>query len=316
MADADERTLAETTKPPNNVTNLVAATRRTVMQSSELEGGAIAEAGAIRASDVTPGAFIVKDFDMDALESSVRKAVVEDASAAAADSFWVRACIRARKGDVTRAAALLQALVAWRTKLDMEAGRPKALELLRQGILWSSGQRDRTGRYILHVRIRYADPRTYAAIDMVRAAATTMEWVLRRYPDSQKYGIVVLGDAAQLGLHNVDPRVPRELSYSFSRTLPVRIGGFFIMNMPWFLRPFFALISALLSRKLKNRMRQLGRPEELAPFFEQASVPVDASMGGTLPWDLDIQEKWVDTVVQDSKNWPPVTQYKAANGNT
>lgn len=281
------------------------------MSPSALSGGETTEAGAVTASETRAGAWAGDDAEMNALEAAVRAAVAKqgDAAAAAADPFWVRASIRARKGDASRASALLRSLVSWRAQLGLESAdaREKVSALLRRGILWSSGQRERSGRYLVHVRIRYADPRSFSALDVVRTLATVIEWTLRTYPEAQTHGIIVFGDTAGIGLNNIDPRVPREIAHAFSSTLPVRIGGFCVMNIPWFIRPFFTIITSLLSRKLKSRVRQFSRPEELASQFEPASVPVDANMGGTLPWDLELQGKWVDRVMEDSSNWPPVT---------
>lgn len=246
-------------------------------------------------------------------ETRALAAAAGDARAASADAFWVLACLRARKGSAERAAARLRALVAWRGALRMEDAsvRTKTRAFLERGVMICTGARDRSGRHIINGRLRRTDPANFSALDVVRGIALVIEWCLRTYPDSQNCGLVFCSDFGGAGLGNLDPRVPGEMSHAFGQTLPVRVAGMFAMNLPWFIRPVFAIVAAVMSRKIKGRVRGISRSEELAQHFEPASVLRDAGMGGTLEWSDEMNQEWVERVMEESASWPSVSTISA-----
>lgn len=263
----------ETAAASKNVANLLASARRTVSGASELTGAdGPAEGTHVTASEASGRPWVESEAKIRELCARVREIFASEAETEAestpekegaddtvsipdaaaisqASEFWVRACVCARKGDATRAAAVLRSLVSWKTRLGVpdESQKEKLAALLHRGLIWSSGARDRFGRYILHIRLRNADPSTFTPVDVVRAVSTTIEWTIRHYPAAQSHGVLILGDAGSVGFRNIDPRVPRELAHSFSSTLPVRVGGFCVMNLPWFIRPVFGTYTASIS---------------------------------------------------------------------
>jgi len=268
--DSDNAGINETVEASKNVANLLANARRTVSGASELTGtDAPSAATRVTASEASGRPWIESEAKIKELCERVRALVASEPDipeAAAAESvseeggattsvpvpdavaisqasdFWVRACLHARKGDVKRSAALLRSLVHWKIcglGVPDHSQKEKLHALLQRGLIWSSGMRDKSGRYILHVRLRNTDPSTFSPVDVVRTVATTIEWTFRNYPAAQTHGILMLGDAGGAGFRNIDPRVPRELAHSFSSTLPVRVGGMCVMNLPWFIRPVF-----------------------------------------------------------------------------
>ncbi len=268
----------------------------------------------VPAAELVTSTWDADDATLATLARQVRETVLEeedDTLASTAHDFWVRSCVYARKGDITRASKLLRGLVQWKTKIGGDKLQ-RVPDLLHRGAVWSSGARDRHGRHILHVRIRDADPGLFTPEDVVRALALAAEWTLRTYPAARTHGVVVLVDAAGTGLTGVDTRLPGAMMHAFSRTMPLRVAAFCVLNPPWFLRPVLALATALMGAKLRSRVRVFGRPEELAPYFDVDVVPVDAEMGGTLYWDLDVQEKWACEVLEAAKTWPPVVELEDA----
>lgn len=304
----------ETAATAGSVTGLLSTAQQALSSESELTGVADG-ANQVKASETTGAPWVVDDETLASLVSQVRHELKngEEADettseiADNADEFWVQCCVKARKGNVQRASALLLALVAWKSKLGTgDSVREKTHALLRRGLIWSSGARDKNGRCVMHVRLRYADPSTFAPADVVRTVALAVEWTLRTYPCAGSHGIVILGDAGGIGLRNIDARVPRELMTAFSRTMPVRMGAFVAINLPWFIRPVFAIISKILGSKLKARIMIVGNVERLSDNFSLDAVPVDANAGGTLHWDIETQENWADAVMKQADQWPPV----------
>ena len=256
------------------------------------------------------------DTELSTLAKELRDNVLNqgDTLASTAHEFWVHACLYARKGDISRSSKLLRSLVQSKIKLTPDEHQ-RVPELLHRGAVWSSGARDRLGRHVLHIRIRHADPAEFTPDDLVRALALASEWTIRTYHAARTHGVVVLADAAGTGFGGIDTRLPGTLMHAFSRTMPLRVAAFCVLNPPWFFRAILAVGTALMGAKLRARVKVFGRPEELAKHFDVDSVPIDSEMGGELEWDLDVQHRWAEEVIEAAKSWPPIVDVPEKDEN-
>jgi CRAL/TRIO domain len=176
-----------------------------------------------------------------ALEKPIASAPNSSAPAPDIDSidpFHIESALLARKGDVPRALALARNYAAWRIRVNVDSANPvaclKMREQLKTGILISPGTRDKLGRAVLYLRMRFAEPDKFSAYDTVRLAAFVMEWTVRKYPCARTHGVVFFQDGREIRLRNMDMRVPGELRAAFEKTLPIRIGSISMLNPPMF----------------------------------------------------------------------------------
>lgn len=110
------------------------------------------------------------------------------------DAFYLRAALLARKGDVSRAAALVRNFSAWRQRLGdaNPVSSPAILELLQRGLIVSPGTRDRKGRAIVCLSMNKLDSDRFSPLDVVRTVAFVYDWTMRRYPWAMTHGFCVM----------------------------------------------------------------------------------------------------------------------------
>lgn len=231
-----------------------------------------------------------------------------------ASDFWLLACLRARKGDVTRALALASSYLDWREKVDYEAHLPTKSPIVRQilsaGIFVPADNVSRDGRPVLTVRYRCFDPRRFSALDTARAFGFVVEWMLRTYPKVQTHGMVVVEDTAGFSLKNFDIRLVSFLEKAFSSILPIRISAMHIINPNFIIRAMFTLFSSFFSDKLKARIRLFGKGDEekFAQFFQPNQNLSFLNMGGTKEWTPAQQESVTSRMVRESQGWAQATR--------
>lgn len=232
-----------------------------------------------------------------------------------ADEFWLLACIRARKGDVTRALALAKNCLKWRESVNADGIKLNNCEQMKKqletGMVFVSGNKNRLGQVILDIRLGKQDPARFSALDTTRMISFVLEWVLRTYPEAQTHGIVVVNNMKGVSLGNLDLRMPGVLQKAFSRNMPVRVSSVNICNPPWFIRMVLSLAAKVFSKKLKARVRVYGKGDavKMEEMFEKDSIMIDLDMGGTAVWTDDMREKWINKMMTDCQQWPPSTTH-------
>lgn len=276
---------------------------------------------AVSAADIsTP--FVVPAAEEDALVRALRAAARAAGSppVETADDFWLRACVRARKGDVARALPLADNYLQWRASVRAGAVNAATSETmrsqLRSGFVFAPGNVDREGRPVLNLRMRKQDPGRFSAADTTRMISFVLEWMLRTFPAAQTHGIVIVNDLSCVSYGNLDVRMPGVLQKAFSRTVPVRLASINMVNPPGFFRALFALISPILSAKFKARVRMFprGNADAFQELFERTEIMTDLGMGGTAEWTEEMHKRWVESLVEDCQTWGPAVTLGVTSG--
>lgn len=268
---------------------------------------------AIREGDNSSVPFVLPSEEEDALIQRLRQAAQRagDEDVANADEFWLRACLRVRKGDEERARALAGNYLQWRRDVRYEESMrggltPILQEILTSGLFCVAGNKSRGDRPVLTVRYRFFNPRKFSALDVAHALGVVVEFLLREYPTSQSHGIVVVDDTAHFTFANFDLRVIRFLEKAFSQVLPVRIAAIYVVNPGWVVKTVFNLVSGFMSRKIKARITicSSGDVAKFAQYFEPHNIQTFLNLGGTLEWSDVDQKQFADRIAQICTQWP------------
>lgn len=274
----------------------------------------------ITASDNTSVPFILPREEEDALVAQLRahpstskpsknasKNFSVSEAIKTADDFYLRACLRARKGDVERAHALLSNYVKWRhdTKFEEQISAFTMGKLLRTGIFVVAGNKSKEGRPILMIRYKYFNPKVFAPIDVALALGAVVEYILREYPESQSNGVVVLDDMAGFSVGNFDFRVFKFLEKAMTQVFPMRLAAIHIANPGWIMKTIFGLVSGFMSRKIQARigMVESGNVKKMYQFFDKPDIPTFLNLGGSLQWGDTQLKDYVDNLEKISKTW-------------
>ncbi|KAI0562699.1 CRAL-TRIO lipid binding protein [Gracilaria domingensis] len=250
------------------------------------------------------------------LVQSLRQAAAQSGnqSVANADHFWLLAALRARKGDVKRAEQLMLNFLAWKRRLAASTDRAERLRAaqkqLQSRVVFVSGHTDRDQRPVINVRLPRHDPSTFSALDTVRTLALVMEWTMRTYPAAQTHGVIIVHNFANLKFHNLDLRLPGELQNTFSQTFPVRVAAILICHPPFFLKGIIGLVTAIMGKKIKARIRAIDERDKhiLQEYLESDQIMDDVNMGGTAAWNSAQHSEWVERIGREALTWPDPTE--------
>jgi hypothetical protein len=226
-----------------------------------------------------------------------------DADFERAGPFWQLACLRARKHNVARAHELVGNYMRWRDEYGIDEttihNDAELRALIERGVVIAHDNCDKAGRYVLTVRMSRTDPGRWSPRYAIMATHAAIESLLLRHPEAQSRGIAFVNDMSDIRMGNVDTRVPREMFAAFNSKLPVRFGGIYIVNPPFFMRMIFPMVRMFMKRKMQDRMQMLsnGYPQ-LTSFFDEDQIPDD--MGGTLDTAND---DFLPTVERIQKNY-------------
>jgi len=247
----------------------------------------------------TPPAVEAGSAEEEALLEKMEDLVKEsgDAEAMAADKGTKLMCLRGRKYEPARGAEVLYAMLA--LKKEAAIGTPAddvLTEDIKSNKIMNIGSRDRDGRAVLWIRLRFHNPKRSAAPNMVRFVTTVMLSALRD-AETQRKGITVVQDMSGLKLSNLDPATAKALFGKIFPALPIRVGRIVIFNPPWILgHVILPFVFNFLSKKLRNRIKVINgfKPEALAEFVDQSSLP--AELSGTFALD---EAKWAEALLAD-----------------
>lgn len=168
--------------------------------------------------------------------------------------------------------------------------------LVERGVVMAHNNHDHAGRFVLTVRMSRTDPGRWSPRYAIMATHAAIESLLLRHPEAQVQGIAFVNDMSDIRMGNVDTRVPREMFAAFNSKLPVRFGGLYVVNPPFFMRMIFPMVKMFMKRKMQDRMQMLsGGYPQLLEFFDEEQVPTD--MGGT----RDHSSKAYVSVVEESQ---------------
>lgn len=197
-------------------------------------------------------------------------------------------CLRGRKYDVDRAAAIVPRVAALLEKFKVTEETQEDLSTnLRSGKLTMPGTADEKGRAIIWVRLRFHDPKAQSAEAfgrmMVRIFTTALE-----NPETARNGVCVVQDMSHVGIKNFDPKAFKMLAQEVFANLPIRIGKVCIYNPPFIIgRVILPIVFSIMPKKLKARLTIVnGEDQEaLHKLVPPASLPEE--LGGTLKFDIE-----------------------------
>lgn len=255
---------------------------------------------------------------LDQVTSLAKQSTNPDVSTA--DSFFLLACLRVRKGDPERALALLANYLQWRRRVNYyryvrecaDPATPSIVkEILDSKLLIVAGNTSRDGRPVVTFRYKYLDPRKFSAEHTARALAIVFEYLLRKCPTAQTHGIVVVDDAAGCSLANLDIGLLRFIARAFSKMLPVRIAAVYIVNPSWIVNIVFHILAPFMSNKLKTRLTLCPSrdPDFFTQFFEPSQIPTFLNLNGSLEWSDAEHAQFVQDVVHHCAAWPPASSH-------
>ena len=185
---------------------------------------------------------------------------------------------------------------------------PELRALIERGVVTAHDNCDQAGRYVLTVRMSRTDPGRWSPRYAIMATHAAIESLLLRHPEAQARGIAFVNDMSDIRMGNVDTRVPREMFAAFNSKLPVRFGGIYIVNPPFFMRMIFPMVRMFMKRKMQDRMQMLsGGYPQLKSFFDEDQIPDD--MGGALETAKD---NFVSSVENIQRNYGQIRDVKGA----
>lgn len=320
----DLKAMEGTSKGSRNPLSVARDTLRQ-MRRDDAATSASASQSAITAADNTSVPFTLPAAEEDALIERVRNLSTQSSpslfggkakkagspSVANAEDFWIRACLRARKGDVQRAHALLENYLRWRrdVRYDETSTSDKVRAILATGLLNVVGNVTREGRPILTVRYRFFNPREFAAIDVARAVGVVVEYLLRTYPAAQSHGVVVMDDMVGFSFGNFDFRVVRFLEKAFTQVMPMRLAAIHVVNPGWLVRTIFSLVAGLMSKKIQARVHicEANNADKLGKWLAKDEVPEFLNLGGSREWSGQMLAQYVDRMMDMRKSAGPAT---------
>eukprot|EP01023_Acetabularia_acetabulum_P017862 TRINITY_DN18990_c0_g1_i2.p3 TRINITY_DN18990_c0_g1~~TRINITY_DN18990_c0_g1_i2.p3 ORF type:complete len:172 (+),score=29.73 TRINITY_DN18990_c0_g1_i2:78-593(+) len=151
------------------------------------------------------------------------------------------------------------------------------------------GCKDKQGRSLVFVRLRYHNPEEFSAFDMLQTVTFALLIALKE-PEVQIKGIAIVQDLGGIGLGNMDPRITSRLYGGLSGKLPCRLGSIMILKPPIFFRVIFNVISPFMKSKFKKRIQFLGNDmAALQEFIEPEQLLKE--YGGTYEYD---HHHWIE----------------------
>ncbi|KAL1524584.1 hypothetical protein AB1Y20_019474 [Prymnesium parvum] len=212
-----------------------------------------------------------------------------------------RMCLRGRKYDLPRAAALVDAMLALIDELGL-SDPPRTLEDdLASMKLVVPGGSDFEGRKVCWLRLRNHQPGHGTLQDFGRVVVANMLYAMRG-EEAQQRGIVMVNDMTGLSRKNLDPGLFKYVTGSILPRLPVRVGRILIFNPPFIVgRVVLPVVLSVVSKKLRARIVVVNssNPQQLHKYIAPTSLPPD--LGGSMPFDLATWSKHV--AHPDSSLW-------------
>jgi len=164
-------------------------------------------------------------------------------------------CLRGRKYDPARGAALVPDLLALIGELGLDKSDPAMWTQISTGKVCPTGAKDAQGRAIVWLRFARHEPRVYDAKKFGALIATMMLRTLRD-PDVARCGIVIIQDMRGISLSNLDPSAAKFVFGHVFPRLPVRVGRIVAFHPPWIVgHVILPIVMAFMSKKLKARKR-------------------------------------------------------------
>lgn len=218
------------------------------------------------------------------------------------DAFLMR-FLWSRKLDVTRSAELLKAHMAWRVEFDI--GGTLDMESLARYMrnelnTWTPGNYTRQGYAVSYLRVKHMDKTMLDELGfnkIMQASWMVTDTSLDHDYDISRRGGVVVEDLEGASFWELMSIVRgesswdlRRLSASMQNSLPYRLGGFIIVNAPWYIKLLVTAMKPFLKPKLRKRIHVCS-VSDLHLYFTDEQLPT--FYGGK----FEVNTRWVDEVV-------------------
>jgi hypothetical protein len=237
----------------------------------------------------------------------------------AAALFCTDACLcrflRARAWSVEKAAAMIEASLAWRKTSGVEALRyaSAAQAECATGKMTRFSTRDRAGRRVLLMRPRLEN--TKVASGQIASLTWNVEAVVRSMgPDTTPRGAGVSLAAEQMTLvidfrdysvWNAPPAATSKATLSILQNhYPERLGSAILLNPPTLFYALWAILGPFVDPKTKAKVHFIDTTSQpgkalLAEHFDLAALHTSLGGSGTspsslgyLPWDATAYDAW------------------------
>jgi len=146
--------------------------------------------------------------------------------------------------------------------------------------------RDKDGRLVLMVFTKCYNTKRTSPMDFVRA----IYYLLDRYlttPELQRVGFSAIVDCSDSSYSNFDPHMPKVVLKATVGTYPARVGHVMIINVPWFFKFVWGLITPLISEQLLSKFH-ITDPSGVEEFVDKSGLlPIH---GGESAFD---QDAWI-----------------------
>jgi len=218
------------------------------------------------------------------------------------DAFLMR-FIWARKSDVERAIELLKNHLAWREEYDIDGEwnmEHTSAYLRHPSYPWTPGNYTKQGYSVSYVAARHIDKELLEELGVagvMKGNYAALDATLDHDIDVARKGGVFVEDFAGASFFDLMAIVRGEsawdmkkMSEALQNKLPFRVGGFILVNAPWYLRLLLGIVKPMLKPKLRKKIHVCSSIEDLQHYFTPEQLPT--IYGG----QFEISVDWVDEV--------------------
>lgn len=208
--------------------------------------------------------------------------------------FMSRAFLVFRGMDMASASVRLDNYLRWREKtfgnLDDQSAEldPKLKAQIETNLMHILPLRLPGGEVGIHVQLKHHNTSLYNSIDTVKCWHYHVMCCLKKDISAAEKGFVAFGNLTDVGLSNLDIKVPEAIISAINKCMPVRLSHFFILKPPIVARFLLSIVKMLLSSKLGQRINVL---MDEAEFQHSHSIPksvLPLSLGGELSVEEDV----------------------------
>eukprot|EP00055_Hartaetosiga_balthica_P008884 m.34258 g.34258 ORF g.34258 m.34258 type:complete len:308 (-) comp6510_c0_seq1:180-1103(-) len=200
--------------------------------------------------------------------------------------FWLMMCLRARKYDLERALIIYFNYLKFRVDFGIgdvnDPDEEETKAVLNEDVMRCAGNTDKSGRYIWGFDGGNFFPKNYTPRIVTRALHHLIDHLMRKHPDASIKGIITIGNLRGYGLANFDPDTEKMFIESITNNIPLRQGGFFLINAPFIIKMIMPIAKLFMKKKMRNRLNLVHKRDLLRDIDENH---LDVEYGGTFVRD-------------------------------
>jgi hypothetical protein len=191
------------------------------------------------------------------IEEFKERIKTEDTGSAETDEMTLLRFLTSVDFNVTEGVAHFKDYALWRKQFAVDRLDAAAVyNQLSTGKIAILGK-DKLGRNVLHVRLRYLRPSIDAPLEVLKAATYCFE-LMKKSMTPEAPGFAVILDFEGFGPSNFDARHPRLLLTTVQTRYPHLANRVFLVNTPWIFPIIFKIVSTFMGPAFKRRLRHCG----------------------------------------------------------